>query len=43
MTHISDPLAPLIYATQPPDVLKRIQQEHGEQVASQQSNTLLPG
>lgn len=35
MTHIEDTLAPLIYATQPPDALKRIQQEFGEQQASQ--------
>lgn len=35
MTHISDPFAPMIYATQPPEVLKRIQQEYGEQSASQ--------
>ena len=35
MSHISDPYAPLIYATQPPDALKRIQQEYGEQPASQ--------
>lgn len=35
MSHISDPHAPLIYATQPPDALKRIQQEYGEQPASQ--------
>lgn len=35
MSHISDPRAPLIYATQPPDALKRIQLEHGERPASQ--------
>lgn len=35
MTHINDPFAPMIYATQPPDVLQRIQQEYGEQTASQ--------
>ncbi|MEZ7214276.1 3-oxo-tetronate kinase [Klebsiella spallanzanii] len=34
MAHICDPLAPMIYATQPPDELKRIQQEYGEQPAS---------
>lgn len=34
MTHINDPFAPMIYATQPPDVLTRIQQEYGEQAAS---------
>lgn len=34
MTHISDPFAPLIYATQPPNELKRIQREYGEQAAS---------
>lgn len=34
MAHIDDPLAPLIYATQPPEALRRIQQEYGEQVAS---------
>lgn len=35
MAHIDDSLAPLIYATQPPDALRRIQQEYGEQQASQ--------
>ena len=35
MTHINDPFAPMIYATQPPDILQRIQQEYGEQTASQ--------
>lgn len=35
MAHISDPLAPLLYATQPPEALQRIQQEYGEQAASQ--------
>lgn len=34
MTHVDDALAPLIYATQPPEALKRIQQEYGEQRAS---------
>ncbi|POT58130.1 hypothetical protein C3432_09445 [Citrobacter amalonaticus] len=34
MSHVNDALAPLIYATQPPDALKRIQQEYGEQQAS---------
>ena len=34
MAHISDPLAPLLYATQPPEALQRIQQEYGEQAAS---------
>lgn len=34
MAHINDPLAPLIYATQPADVLKSIQQTWGEHVAS---------
>lgn len=34
MSHISDPLAPLIYATQPPEALAHIQQEYGEQTAS---------
>ncbi len=34
MAHINDPLAPLIYATQPADVLKSIQQTWGEHEAS---------
>lgn len=34
MAHINDPLAPLLYATQPPEALQRIQQEYGEQAAS---------
>lgn len=34
MAHVDDALAPLIYATQPPEALKRIQQEYGEQRAS---------
>jgi len=34
MAHIEAPLAPLIYATQPPEALQRIQQEYGEQAAS---------
>lgn len=35
MSHIRDPHAPLIYATQPPDALKHIQLEYGKQPASQ--------
>lgn len=35
MSHINDALAPLLYATQPPEVLKQIQREYGEQAASQ--------
>lgn len=35
MSHINDPLAPLLYATQPPEALKRIQQQFGEHQASQ--------
>ncbi|HDN1444391.1 TPA: four-carbon acid sugar kinase family protein [Escherichia coli] len=34
IAHINDPLAPLIYATQPADVLKSIQQTWGEHAAS---------
>ena len=33
-SHQQDKLAPLIYATQPADVLREIQQQYGEQVAS---------
>lgn len=35
MRHINDSLAPLLYATQPPEALKRIQQQFGEHQASQ--------
>ena len=34
MEHVDNVLAPLIYATQPPEELKRIQQQYGEQRAS---------
>ena len=35
LAHRHDAYAPLIYATQPPDVLRTIQQQYGEQAASQ--------
>ena len=35
MSHIADPLAPLLYATLAPEELKAVQQRYGEQLASQ--------
>lgn len=34
LAHISDDLAPLVYATQPPEIIRDIQQKYGEQQAS---------